>query len=115
MSRPPRHDLSPEVPARWFPLAGFCFWKAWCVPFFGLALIIALFFGWQMKTSKTDQAANPTSQTSSTGASFGETGSSTVQDNPDMKANRSAGAAPTKAPNTNPSAAETQPQPQPNP
>lgn len=77
------------------------------------AVAIALVFGFGMMNSKTDQAANPTSQTSSTGASSGETGNSAVQDNQDMKANPGAGAAPTHAPNSNPSAADPQPQPNP--
>ena len=78
------------------------------------AIAIALVFGWAMMNSNNDrQAANPTSQSSETGASSGESGKSTVQDNPDMKANPGAGAAPTKAPGTNPSAADTQPQPKP--
>ena len=43
----------------------------------------------------------------------GEAGKSTVQDNPDMKANPGAGAAPTKAPGSDRSTADTQPQTKP--
>jgi hypothetical protein len=77
------------------------------------AIAIALVFGWGMMNSNSnDQAANPANQSSETGLSSGESGKSTVQNDPDMKANPGAGAAPTKAPGTNPGAADTQPQPQ---
>ena len=79
-----------------------------------VAITIALAFGWGMMSNKSDQqAGNPASQSSSTGGSSGEVGQSTVQNDPEMKANPGAGAAPTKAPNSNPSAADTQPQPKP--
>ena len=79
-----------------------------------VAITIALAFGWGMMTSKSDQqAANPASQSSSTGGSGGESGQSTVSSDPNMKANPGAAAAPTKAPNSDPSAADTQPQPKP--
>ncbi len=79
-----------------------------------VAVAIALVFGWGMMNSKNDyQAANPANQSSSTGTSSGESGKSTVQNDPDMKANPGAGAAPTKAPGSNPDAADTQPQPKP--
>ena len=78
------------------------------------AIAIALVFGWAMMNSNNDrQAANPANPSSETGFSSGESGKSTVQNDPDMKANPGAGAAPTKAPGSNPSAADTQPQPKP--
>lgn len=77
----------------------------------GLALVITLFVGWHlMNNTNNHQAANPANQSSSTGFSDGESGKSTVQNDPDMKANPGAGAAPTKA-ESNPAAADTQPKP----
>ena len=86
--------------------------NSFVVPLLGaIALAIALVFGWGLMNNSTDhQAANPANQSSETGFSSGESGESTVQNDPDMKANPDAGAAPTKAPGSNPSAADTQPQ-----
>ena len=54
-------------------------------------------------SGKSDQrAANANSQSSSTGGSNGESGHSTVQRDPNMKASSGAAAAPTEAPNSNP-------------
>ena len=79
-----------------------------------VAVAIALVFSWGMMNSKNDyHAANPADQSSSTGASSGDSGKSTVQYDPEMKANPGAGAAPTKAQGSNLDAADTQPQPKP--
>lgn len=74
-----------------------------------VAITSALIFGWMM-TSNGDQA-EMTTQSSSTGASSGEAGQSTIQNDQDIRANPGAGAAPTKAPNSNPAAADTQANP----
>ena len=89
--------------------------NSYVVPLLGaIALAIALVFGWGLMNNSNDhQAANPADQTSETGFSSGESGKSTVQNDPDMKANPGAGAAPTKAPGSDPSTADTQPQPKP--
>ena len=85
------------------------------VPLIGaVALAIALVLGWGLMNNSNDhQPANPANPSSETGFSSGESGKSTVQNDPDMKANPGAGAAPTKAPGSDPSTAETQPQPKP--
>jgi cytoskeletal protein RodZ len=65
-----------------------------------VAITIALAFGWMMMSKGDQNQAGMTTQSSSTGASSGEAGQSTVQTNQNMRANPGAGAAPTKAPNT---------------
>ena len=87
----------------------------WYIPVAALgALLIAYLIGTFVVNNRDPHlAANPADQTSATGGSAGETGQNTIQNNPDAKANPGAGAAPVKAPGSNPSAADTQPQPKP--
>lgn len=73
-----------------------------------VAITSALIFGWMMTSNGDRNQAEMTTQSSSTGASSGEAGPSTIRNDQDMRANPGAGAAPTKAPNSNPAAADTQ-------
>ena len=76
------------------------------------AIAIAVFLGWGLTNNTNNhQVVNPADQSSSTGGSTGKSGRSTVQNDQTMRSNSGAAAAPTKAPNRDPSAADTRPQP----
>ena len=87
----------------------------WYIPVAAIgALLLAYLIGTFVVNNRDPHlAANPADQTSATGGSAGETGQNTIQNNLDAKANPGAGAAPAKAPGSNPDAADMQPQPKP--
>lgn len=85
----------------------------WYVPVAAIAaLVVAYLVGtYVINNREPELAVNPADQTSATGSSSGEAGQNTIQNNPDAKANPGAEAAPAQAPDSNPSAADTQPNP----